>query len=95
MANMAPLDEGGYLEFFLTTANKQKFAEYDKQETDKSITNRILGPVWDRLARMMPETMAPNSLSLVGVLCVLQAWYIETLYKDKFPKEVRYSPYSL
>ena len=89
MANLQPMDEGGYLEFFLTGPDKIHFAAYDKPETDKSLTNKILGPVWDRLARMVPETMAPNSLSMIGVLCVCQAWYFDMLYKDKFPATVR------
>jgi len=85
---MLAVPEGGFLEFFLTTNDKQTFSEYDKQETDKSITNRLLSPLWDTIAARIPHTIAPNSLSLAGVLCVVQAWYLTELYSESSPKVV-------
>ena len=55
---------------------------------DHSITNRLLSPVWDRLARLIPPTVAPNMLHLISMLLVVQAWYLSVVYSALYPSPV-------
>ena len=56
------------------------------QVVDQSITNKMLTPVREWIVTFVPPNVAPSVLSLTALLCVIQAWYICTLYSENFPR---------
>jgi len=70
---------------FLTPIEKDTFVSWKDQTKDNTISNMVLGRLWDQLANLVPETVAPNVLSLAGLLCSIHAWYIVQIYISSFP----------
>ena len=68
--------------WFLTAAEKRNVAEYDIAPSRESLTTRTLRPLRDWLVSWVPAEVAPNVLSLSALLCVVQAWYVCTLYSS-------------
>lgn len=56
------------------------------QVVDKSITTKMLRPAREWIVTFVPPSVAPAVLSLTALLCVIQAWYMCTLYSDNFPR---------
>jgi cytidyltransferase-like protein len=75
----------GWLELFLTPAEKQTFSQWDEQLHDKSITHFIFQPFMMWLSQFIPDTVAPNIVTLAGFLALGQAWYMTNLYGREFP----------
>ncbi|VEU35609.1 unnamed protein product [Pseudo-nitzschia multistriata] len=65
-----------WLELFLTTPEKYRFGQWKEKIADKSLSGRILRPLWDFLSRKIPNTVAPNVLCLAGLGLLGQAWYV-------------------
>jgi len=60
-------------EWFLTLADKANIATYchgDRRR--KTLTTRLLSPVWEYAAGHIPITVAPNVITLAGFTCTLQ-----------------------
>lgn len=75
----------GWLELFLTPAEKRTFSRWTEKVMDRSITHRITTPFMKYLNSFVPEHIAPNIITLVGFACLGQAWYITNKYGDAFP----------
>jgi cytidyltransferase-like protein len=75
----------GWLELFLTPAEKRTFSRWTEKVMDRSITHRITTPFMKYLNSFVPEHIAPNIITLVGFVCLGQAWYITNKYGDAFP----------
>lgn len=71
----------------LTPLQLEAFANHENEVFDKSITNRLLNPIWETLGYLIPEDVAPNLISLASSLCLLQAWYLCYTNGDNFPFE--------
>lgn len=74
------------LDLFLREHEKRNVAEWSHKTVDKSITTRLMNPLYDMIVLLIPSTVAPNTLSLTGVLCVLQGYHSITVLKDTFPR---------
>mmetsp|Transcript_11113 Transcript_11113/g.34070 ORF Transcript_11113/g.34070 Transcript_11113/m.34070 type:complete len:556 (+) Transcript_11113:114-1781(+) len=61
---------------FLEEKEKQNVKEWTYNVVDNSISTKLLGPLWNYLVLLVPHTIAPNLLSLAGLLCILHAFYI-------------------
>eukprot|EP00658_Telonema_sp_P-2_P063838 TRINITY_DN5264_c0_g1_i3.p1 TRINITY_DN5264_c0_g1~~TRINITY_DN5264_c0_g1_i3.p1 ORF type:complete len:266 (-),score=46.10 TRINITY_DN5264_c0_g1_i3:163-960(-) len=81
------VENGGFLEFFLSTNDKREFVTWVEDLEDKSLSSLILNPLWNRMARLVPAELAPNVLALAGFLCVVQAWYL-TIFSETHPHVV-------
>ena len=68
-----------------TDLEKDHFSNYHTPRVDKSLSNTLLSPLLDRLAKLVPIDVAPNVLSLSGLICLLQAWYFCYKHGDRFP----------
>jgi len=75
----------GWLELFLTPSEKQTFARWEEQIKDRSITHAVFRPLMSWLSNWIPETVAPNVVTLAGFLALGQAWYMTNLYGELFP----------
>ena len=49
------------------------------------MSHNILHPVFERIALVIPETVAPNVVSLFGLIILGHAWYITNLYGVDYP----------
>lgn len=70
------VENGGFLEFFLSTNDKQNFSQWKEDLEDRSISTMILSPIWTFIAKFLPADLAPNVLPLAGLLCMVQAWHL-------------------
>mmetsp|Transcript_45493 Transcript_45493/g.73295 ORF Transcript_45493/g.73295 Transcript_45493/m.73295 type:complete len:516 (-) Transcript_45493:344-1891(-) len=71
-------------EWFLTLADKANIATYchgDRRR--KTLTTRLLSPVWEYAAGHIPITVAPNVITLAGFTCTLQAYYLTYFHINK------------
>ena len=76
----------GWLELFLTPAEKRVFSQWEEQVTDKSLSNRFVGQrVSDIFSRYIPDNVAPNVVTASGFLFLSQSWYIISNYGEEFP----------
>jgi hypothetical protein len=75
----------GWLELFLKTPEKFTFSHWKEEILDKSLTHNLLHPIFEYLSQHIPETVAPNVVSLFGLFALCQAWYITHLYADYYP----------
>ena len=79
---------GGFAEFFLTQSQKYNFSKWKTLPNDRSITTKLLEPLWQFLARKLPVNVAPNVLNLIGMLLVIQAWHMSRVYSALYPSLV-------
>jgi cytidyltransferase-like protein len=69
---------------FLTPSEKAKLTQWKYSVVDNSITTQIFTPFWEYLVTFFPKTVAPNIISLVGLLCTLYSWYLSHNYADSY-----------
>lgn len=69
----------------MTPSEKDHFGGWREVVTDRSVINPIMEPVFDFFARMVPDNVAPNVLTLSGGFAVIQAWYFCFLYYSSDP----------
>mmetsp|Transcript_9105 Transcript_9105/g.19696 ORF Transcript_9105/g.19696 Transcript_9105/m.19696 type:complete len:577 (-) Transcript_9105:551-2281(-) len=65
-----------WLELFLSTPEKYRFGQWKEKIADKSLSGKLLGPLWEFLSLKVPNTVAPNVLCLGGLGLLGQAWYV-------------------
>uniref|UniRef100_A0A7S1PGS5 Cytidyltransferase-like domain-containing protein n=1 Tax=Percolomonas cosmopolitus TaxID=63605 RepID=A0A7S1PGS5_9EUKA len=73
---------------FLSPTEKLNLTTWSYSFDDISISTRVLTPFWDFCAYLVPDNVAPNLLSLSGLLCVLHAYYLCYRYMDDYPSAV-------
>jgi hypothetical protein len=61
-------------EAFLTRVEKDTFAEWKYAAEDRTILCNLLHPVFVRFASWIPSQVAPNVLSLLGLVSSILAW---------------------
>jgi len=67
-------------DWFLTPSEKAKVAVFSSKVEDRSITSKVLSPLWDRISLFVPDHVAPNVLSVAGLMCLIHAYYMCYLY---------------
>jgi cytidyltransferase-like protein len=75
----------GWLELFLTPSEKATFSNWKEELNDKSLTHWLTRDFFETLSSYIPDTVAPNVVTVAGFLCLGQAWYMTNLYGDDFP----------
>ena len=66
------------MHIFLKREEKDKLAKWQYSVDDKSITTQLFTSWWNYIVTWVPETVAPNILSLAGLLCIL--FYFQLAY---------------
>ena len=75
----------GWLELFLTPPEKLTFSQWKEEIKDKSLTKHLSSPLFEYLAQQyIPDTVAPNVVTLSGFLILGHAWYLTNLYGDYY-----------
>lgn len=76
----------GWLELFLTTPEKFSFSQWTEHINNSSISYKTTRTTFDYISlHYIPDTVAPNLVALVGLLCLAQAWYLTNLYGTLYP----------
>lgn len=72
-------------DLFLTQREKKKVSEWKYSVEDNSITTKLLSPLFDYVVNWISPNVAPNIITLMGLLCVIYAWYIITYFNMSTP----------
>mmetsp|Transcript_28907 Transcript_28907/g.44442 ORF Transcript_28907/g.44442 Transcript_28907/m.44442 type:complete len:545 (+) Transcript_28907:159-1793(+) len=75
----------GWLELFLTPSEKQTFSQWKEDVKDKSLTHFVTKRFFNAISLYIPDNVAPNVVTLAGLVCLGQAWYMAYLYGESFP----------
>jgi cytidyltransferase-like protein len=78
----------GINDMFLTKSEKENIRKWTYSVVDESSVTKIFTPFWNWLTTLIPDTVAPNILSLVGLFCILYAWHISNNYLGDYPRTV-------
>ena len=70
---------------FFTPNEKENLEKWNYQVIDNSISTKLLTPFWNWAVTLIPEDVAPNILSLAGLLCILQSYYLTYLCGASYP----------
>lgn len=79
---------GTYAELLLSPSEKAQFAQWKELRKDRSITNRLLQPMFKRISFYIPDSVAPNLITLTGLIFILQAWYFCMMFHKDAPQLV-------
>jgi len=75
----------GWLELFLTLPEKRSFSQWKENIQNRSLTHQLTSTLMESLATNIPETVAPNLITLSGFACLGQAWYVTNKYGEIYP----------
>ena len=75
----------------LSEKQKENIKNWKYSVEDHSITTVLFSWVWDFFVKFVPHYVAPNILSLSGLICILYAAFINHLYLDAYPTLMRIS----
>lgn len=67
-------------DWFLTPPEKANVGRYESKRHDRSLTSRVMRAYWDWVTQFVPDTVAPNVLSLSGLMCLVHAYYLCYIY---------------
>jgi cytidyltransferase-like protein len=74
-----------YSNIFLTKEDNENLSKWKYTVEDKSISTKIFGPFWNWLAEFIPDNVAPNILSLAGLICILYSFNLSYNYFEEYP----------
>jgi phosphatidylglycerophosphate synthase len=69
----------------LSRQQKNDIAKWNYSVQDNSITTKWFTSFWDCLVVLIPSVIAPNLLSLGGLLCILYAFHLTYFYIAIYP----------
>lgn len=65
-----------------------QLCNYKNLGSDKSVTYRyVLSPIYDRLVVLLPMWLAPNMVTLCGLMCVLISHFVAMFYIPTLSEE--------
>lgn len=70
---------------FLTKEDHDHLSKWKYSVEDKSISSKIFGSLWTWLAELVPNNVAPNILSLAGLLCIIYSFNLSYNYFEAYP----------
>jgi hypothetical protein len=72
--------------FLLNERERETFNTYTTPKQSRSLTETyIWGPIFRRLAKLIPQDLAPNIISLTSALLLVQGWYFTETHGGRFP----------
>ncbi|QKF94389.1 CDP-alcohol phosphatidyltransferase [Fadolivirus algeromassiliense] len=76
------------MNIFLTKHEKERLAKWKYHVEDNSLTSEYLNPFFNYITTWIPDNVAPNVITLMGLLCTLYAYYLTSNYFDASPRLV-------
>lgn len=70
---------------FFTPTQKENLEKWNYRAVDNSISTKLLNPFWNWVVSLVPDDVAPNILSLAGLLCIIHSYYLTYLYGTTYP----------
>lgn len=70
---------------FLTRQHLNNLANWKYSVKDNSVSTKWFNNYWEKLVEYIPNTVAPNVLSLVGLLCIAYAYNLSYNYAASYP----------
>ena len=71
-------------DWFLSLTDKSNISQYRcSDRRRKTLTTRLLSPLWELAANYIPPTVAPNVITLAGFMCNLQVSLLVALIHEK------------
>jgi ethanolaminephosphotransferase len=70
---------------FLTREERENIAQWKYACVDHSITTKIYTPFWNFIVKFVPSTVAPNIVSLAGLICILYFFNLSFNYAEEMP----------
>jgi len=69
-------------DWFLSLTDKSNISQYRcSDRRRKTLTTRLLSPLWELAANYIPPTVAPNVITLAGFMCNLQVSLLVALIR--------------
>lgn len=67
--------------------------KWEYKVEDKSLLSRLYKPLWEKLATLIPRSVAPNVVTLCAVVCIFQSYWLAYKYSDvdEYHSEVCYA----
>lgn len=75
----------GWLELFLTPHEKFAFSKWQEDVRDKSLVHSYTRSLFVYLERFVPDTCAPNLITVAGFVGLGQTWYLSYNYGEVYP----------
>ena len=75
----------GWLELYLTLPEKRSFSQWKEKIQNRSLTHHLSSTLVELISTKIPDTVAPNLITLAGFLCLGQAWYVTSKYGEAYP----------
>jgi len=69
---------------FLDEKDKRYIKEWKYDVKDNSISTLLFTPLWNYLLQFIPETVAPNVITLAGFICLIQSTFITYYYVNTY-----------
>jgi len=76
------------MQLFLSRNEKEKLSSWKYSVTDNSIVSEYLDPMFNYMTSLVPTNVAPNVLTLSGLLCTLYGFYLCYNYHTAYPSLV-------
>lgn len=64
---------------YITQEGRKKVLEYKYKPNDESLISPLLQPYWEYCVTLLPWTMAPNVVTLIGFVAIIYH-YLQTIY---------------
>jgi len=76
----------GWLELFLSPAEKASFAQWNEIVEDRSFSGKLKRKTEEKgIIDLVPENVSPNLISLTGLCVLAQTWYVLVNYSKELP----------
>ena len=63
-------------DIFLNAPQKENIRKWKPNNVNLSLSSRLFNYLWDFSVKYIPSDIAPNVLSVMGLLCNLHAFYL-------------------
>jgi len=75
----------GWLELFVTPSEKAAFSKWTEVVRDKSLVSKAGRSSFEWLAKRVPANVSPNTVTMAGLVMLVQAWYVCHAYGSAHP----------
>ena len=72
------------MQLFLSAPEKENLRNWKYAVEDDSLTTKMFTPFWNWLVKLVPNTVSPNILTLVGFLFILYSFHLSYKYGDEY-----------
>jgi cytidyltransferase-like protein len=73
---------------FLTNRQRSNLQDWTYSVDDQSLTGKWLTNYWKTTVQWIPDYVAPNVLSLSGLILVMYSYHITNVYYDMYPRVI-------